>query len=70
MFSKTGYELYCENDFPIELLIAINLFVDLTKYKTTELYTNQSLHTFQKDLKNKYDPTFITKIKTQDGIVD
>ncbi len=63
MLSKTGYELYCENDFPIELLIAINLFIDLTKYKTTELYTNQTLHTFQKDLKNKYDPSFIPKIK-------
>lgn len=67
-FSKTGYELYCENDFPIELLIAINLFIDLTKYKTTELYTNQTLHTLQKDLKNKYDSTFISKIKNQDGI--
>ena len=66
------YDLYFENQaLPLELVLSINLCWDLMRYwpdDSSEVW--YTLNTWQKELKNKYDPAFIPKIKELDRIAD
>ena len=63
------YDLYFENQaLPLELVLSINLCWDLMRYwpdDSSEVW--YTLNTWQKELKNKYDPDFIPRIKELDS---
>lgn len=68
-FNSTHYDCYSYNNVPFEILLAFNVYIDIFKYYPSKsVYSNKTLHSWQKWLLAKYDPNFIPKIKAQDGI--
>ena len=65
------YDLYFENQaLPLEIVLSINLCWDLMRFWPDSDEGSPTLNTWQKELKNKYDPDFIPRIKKLDGIAD
>ncbi len=58
------YTIFAENEMSLELMVIVSLFWDITRYfpssSSEEWHT---LNTWQKELKNRYDPAFIPRIK-------
>ncbi len=71
--NSTNYEMYFEHYVPKEMLLVVSLFIDLTRYYPDVDRAKRSSEysiTRIKELKEKYDPTFIPRIKAMEGIVD
>lgn len=64
---ESYYTIYAEN-IPIEWLALLNFYWDMTRYYPTQSSEEwHTLNTWQKELKNKFDPTFIPKIIAREG---
>lgn len=64
-----SYTIYAEEFLKDSLLIMLNVFWDITRFYPSESSEETiSLKTWQKELKNKYDPSFIPRIKSMHGI--
>lgn len=60
---ESKYIIYAENTVPVDLLSICSLYWDLTRYyPTSSAEEFHTLNTWQKELKNKYDPNFIKRI--------
>ncbi len=60
---ETGYIIYLEDETYFELLVLINAYWDMTRnHRSGSASSYSTLHTPQKELKNKYDPNFILRI--------
>lgn len=70
---STQYEIYAEKGISKEMLLIINAYLDLTRYYPDPSKSPKSTErriTLQKELKEKYDPSFIPRIKTMEGIME
>lgn len=68
---ESNYSIYAENCQDFEFLIVINAYWDISRYFISSSGEERhTLNTWQKELKNKYDPEFIPRIKAMDGITD
>jgi len=66
--NETKYDCYSYEDFPIEILTSFNIYFDLNKYYPSKnIYSNKTLHSWQKWLLNKYDENFIKKIEEEEN---
>lgn len=64
---ESKYTIYAEDTISPELLSICSLYWDLTRYyPTTSSEEFHTLNTWQKELKNKFDPNFIKKISTKE----
>lgn len=69
--NQAFYQIYSQDYIPKETLIMLAAYFDLTKnYPEKESSRIVTMNTWQKDIKNKYDESFIPRIKQQDGITD
>lgn len=65
---ESYYTIYCTDEISVEWLAMINLYWDMTRhYLTRSSEEWHRLDTWQKEIKDKYDPAFIPKIITQEG---
>ena len=65
---ESSYIMYSEDIMPIELLAALSVFWDLTRYYPSDSSEEwHTLNTWQKALKEKYDVGFIQHIKSLEG---
>ncbi len=68
------YTLYTEDEVAMKDLVVYTMFLASTEYfKTTDAgysIDDASVYTAQQELRDKYDPTFIPRIKAMDGIRD
>ena len=68
---ESNYSIYAENCQNFELLIIISAYWDISRYFVSSSGEEwHTLYTWQKELKNKYDPEFIPKIKEIDKITE
>ncbi len=72
---KDEYSIYCENEEDIYISTLFTIYYDMARFANMQeikLYseTDNYVVTFNKELKAKYDPEFIPRIKAIDGIVD
>jgi len=68
---ESNYFVFCEEDVPCELLVSINIFIDITRYFPSEAGEEfHALNTWQKELKNKYDPDFIPRIMAMEKDIE
>lgn len=64
---ESGYTLYSQ-EIPLEWMTLMALYWDLTRYPPSRSRNEgHTLNTWQKQLKNKYDPDFIPRILRQEG---
>lgn len=63
-----GYSIYFEDEQDASMFILICTYWDITRYSPKSSYEVHTLNTWQKDLKNKFDPNFIPKVmRNSDG---
>lgn len=68
---ESSYQIFAENKDKMPLMIIATSFWDITRYFVTASSEEwHTLNTWQKELKNKYDPTFIPRIKAMENISD
>lgn len=72
---KNTYTLYAISDSVMLVLLLCTIFLESTAYcdrssAVGNMYDNTPYYTRQKELTEKYDPTFIPRIKAMDGITD
>ena len=72
---KDVYTAYIENDEDIEVVIPFVIYYDVTAYGDVMEIAVMSVHekrvnTIQKELIEKYDASFISRIKARDGIIE
>ena len=66
---ESSYQLFAESADKMVLIIIAASFWDITRYFVTASSEEwHTLNTWQKELKNKYDPTFIPRIKAIENI--
>ena len=69
------YTIYALDSSELLPMAVLTLYLDCTRYPDhgeimDETQSDDSFLTIQKELNQKYDPTFIPKVKRLDGIVD
>lgn len=63
------YAIYSKIDVPVEILLLFSLYWDITRWVDVESCSiNHSLNTWQRELKEKFDESFISEIKEMHGI--
>ena len=74
VYNSTQYEIFSEKDIPLELVSIITLFIDLIRHypesRKRHTISNECRITIQKELNEKYNCDFISKIKFLEGIND
>ena len=62
--------MYREKEMPGRILYMLVTYWDFIKWYPESSYESHTLNTWQKELKNKYDPNFIPRIEAMsDGVV-
>lgn len=72
---KDHYTCYLSDSADLPVVTAFVTYYDVTQYGDlfeVSLYSRKTavVNTYQKELKAKFDPSFITRIKAMDGIID
>lgn len=68
---ESSYQIFAQSADIMALMIIAASFWDITRYfVTTSSEEWHTLNTWQKELKNKYDPAFIPRIKAMENISD
>ncbi len=62
-YFESSYKIYSEKKLSRQVLYIFVAYWDFAKWYPESTYESHTLNTWQKELKNKYDPTFIPRIE-------